>query len=93
MYSNLGHQLRTGGDLLPVTDSQTSDGLQQIFASNLFGHFVLVCIHVFVAHASRTNVYAYVCVLCVMLEVDVVDEQLSTTDSLIPFSLHIHTLA
>ena len=42
-HSNLTYQLNTGGDLLPVTDSQTTDGLQQIFATNLFGHFVLVC--------------------------------------------------
>ncbi|CAI8000551.1 3-keto-steroid reductase/17-beta-hydroxysteroid dehydrogenase 7, partial [Geodia barretti] len=40
--SNLGYQLGTGGDLLPVTDWQTSDGLQQVFSTNLFGHYLMV---------------------------------------------------
>ena len=43
--SNLGYQLGTGGDLLPVTDWQTSDGLQQVFSTNLFGHYLMVPTH------------------------------------------------
>ena len=45
LCSNLGYQLGTGGDLLLVTDLQTSDGLQQVFSTNLFGHFVMVYTH------------------------------------------------
>ena len=40
--SNLGYQLGTGGDLLPVVDSLHSDGIQKVFATNLFGHFIMV---------------------------------------------------
>ena len=42
LCSNLGYQLGTGGDLLPVADWQTADGLQQVFSTNLFGHFLMV---------------------------------------------------
>ena len=41
-HSNLAYQLRTGGELTQVRDSLTQDGLQQIFSTNLFGHFVMV---------------------------------------------------
>lgn len=32
----------TGEGLLTQKDTVTSDGLQQVFATNLFGHFLLV---------------------------------------------------
>jgi len=32
----------TGDGLLRQTDELTDDGLKQIFATNIFGHFILV---------------------------------------------------
>ena len=37
----------TGDGLLQIVDSTNSDGLKQIFATNLFGHFVLVSRNLF----------------------------------------------
>ena len=31
-----------GGSLLKVVDSKTPEGLNSVFATNLFGHFLLV---------------------------------------------------
>ncbi|KAK3556616.1 hypothetical protein QTP70_010805 [Hemibagrus guttatus] len=36
------HMFSTGEGLLTQKDNVTSDGLQQVFATNLFGHFLLV---------------------------------------------------
>uniref|UniRef100_A0AAR2JUA7 3-keto-steroid reductase/17-beta-hydroxysteroid dehydrogenase 7 n=1 Tax=Pygocentrus nattereri TaxID=42514 RepID=A0AAR2JUA7_PYGNA len=36
------HMFSTGEGLLTQKDEVTSDGLQQVFATNLFGHFILV---------------------------------------------------
>ncbi|XP_066522340.1 3-keto-steroid reductase isoform X1 [Hoplias malabaricus] len=36
------HMFSTGEGLLTQKDAVTSDGLQQVFATNLFGHFLLV---------------------------------------------------
>ncbi|XP_007258419.4 3-keto-steroid reductase [Astyanax mexicanus] len=36
------HMFTTGEGLLTQKDTVTSDGLQQVFATNLFGHFILV---------------------------------------------------
>ncbi|XP_026789274.3 3-keto-steroid reductase isoform X1 [Pangasianodon hypophthalmus] len=36
------HMFSTGEGLLTQKDTVTSDGLQQVFATNLFGHFLLV---------------------------------------------------
>ncbi|KAI5109426.1 3-keto-steroid reductase [Silurus meridionalis] len=36
------HMFSTGAGLLTQKDTVTSDGLQQVFATNLFGHFLLV---------------------------------------------------
>lgn len=35
---------RTGDGLLKQVDGVTTDGMKQIFATNLFGHFALVSI-------------------------------------------------
>lgn len=39
------HMFATGDGLLTQTDETTDDGLKQIFATNLFGHFILVSLH------------------------------------------------
>ena len=39
------HMFTTGEGLLLQGDSVTEEGLQQVFATNLFGHFVLVSFH------------------------------------------------
>lgn len=36
------HMFTTGDGLLVVKDSPTPDGLQKTFATNVFGHYVLV---------------------------------------------------
>jgi len=36
------HMFATGDGLLRQTDELTDDGLKQIFATNIFGHFILV---------------------------------------------------
>jgi len=36
------HMFATGDGLLTQTDETTDDDLKQIFATNLFGHFILV---------------------------------------------------
>jgi len=39
------HMFATGDGLLRQTDDTTDDGLKQIFATNLFGHFILVSLY------------------------------------------------
>lgn len=41
-HSKAVHMFSTGEGLLTQKDTVTSDGLQQVFATNLFGHFLLV---------------------------------------------------
>jgi len=36
------HMFATGDGLLRQMDETSDDGLKQIFATNLFGHFILV---------------------------------------------------
>ena len=36
------HMFATGEGLLKQIDTETSDGLKEVFTTNLFGHFVLV---------------------------------------------------
>lgn len=45
--------LATGEGILTQKDGFTSDGLQQIFATNLFGHFLLVSLWYFVNRIIR----------------------------------------
>lgn len=40
---NVIHMFATAEGLLTQRDVPNSDGLQEVFATNLFGHFVLVC--------------------------------------------------
>lgn len=40
---NVIHMFATAEGLLTQQDVTNSDGLQEVFATNLFGHFVLVC--------------------------------------------------
>ncbi|KAI4883353.1 hypothetical protein NFI96_011199 [Prochilodus magdalenae] len=40
--SKVVHMFSTGEGLLTQKDGVTSDGLQQVFATNLFGHFILI---------------------------------------------------
>ena len=42
--------LTTGMGALNLVDGQTSDGLQKVFATNLFGHFVMVCMDMYVLY-------------------------------------------
>ena len=42
LYSNLFYQFSTGGELLRTIDSTTHDGLRQVFATNVFGHYLMV---------------------------------------------------
>jgi len=46
--SRFVHMFATGDGLLRQTDGTTDDGLKQIFATNLFGHFILVSLLVYV---------------------------------------------
>lgn len=46
----------TGDGLLKQEDGTTSDGLAQIFATNLFGHFVLVQIKIWLYFARTTEI-------------------------------------
>ena len=39
------HMFATGDGLLRQTDETTDDDLKQIFATNLFGHFILVSLY------------------------------------------------
>lgn len=41
-FSNLHHVFSTGGDFLQIIDGTTQEGLAQIFATNVFGHFLMV---------------------------------------------------
>lgn len=43
-YRKILHMFSTGEGLLLQRDSLTTEGLQQVFATNLFGHYVLVSI-------------------------------------------------
>lgn len=43
-YRKILHMFSTGEGLLLQRDSLTNEGLQQVFATNLFGHYVLVSI-------------------------------------------------
>eukprot|EP00731_Ephydatia_muelleri_P023887 Em0016g158a len=40
--SNYTHLFSTGGDILRIKDDVTPDGLREIFATNVFGHFLLI---------------------------------------------------
>jgi len=44
-FSRCVHMFATGQGLLTQTDETTDDGLKRIFATNLFGHFILVSPH------------------------------------------------
>ena len=45
-YSDLATTLMTGNGMLKQEDGgQTVDGLQQTFATNVFGHFIMVNIN------------------------------------------------
>lgn len=41
-FSNYVHQFSTGGDFLRYIDHTTPDGLQAVFATNVFGHYLMV---------------------------------------------------
>ena len=41
-YRKVVHMFRTGDGLLMQVNGATEDGLKEIFATNVFGHFVLV---------------------------------------------------
>jgi len=41
-FSNLHHVFSTGGDFLQIIDGTTQEGLAQIFATNVFGHFLMI---------------------------------------------------
>ena len=52
------HMFRTGDGLLVQEDKTTVDGLMQIFATNLFGHFLLVkYLNVFLSLSLSLSVY------------------------------------
>ncbi|XP_074659126.1 3-keto-steroid reductase/17-beta-hydroxysteroid dehydrogenase 7-like [Tubulanus polymorphus] len=52
---NVVHVLSTGDGLLTTVKQTTEDGLQEVFATNLFGHFVLVRqLEDFLARGPRT---------------------------------------
>lgn len=40
--SNITYLFSTGGDILRTKDDVTPDGLREIFATNVFGHFLLI---------------------------------------------------
>ena len=58
LFRNIVHMFTTGEGVLKQVDGVTTDGLQQIFATNLFGHFVLVkeIEELFGKHGSQTQV-------------------------------------
>ena len=42
IYSKVVNMLATGEGILTQKDGTTADGMQEVFATNLFGHFLLV---------------------------------------------------
>ncbi|XP_058494709.1 3-keto-steroid reductase [Solea solea] len=54
--SNVITMFATGEGILTQTDGVTSDGLQEVFATNLFGHFLLIReLEPVLCHADRTS--------------------------------------
>ena len=41
-HSNITHLCVTGGNILKMKDGTTPDGLKEVFATNVFGHYLLV---------------------------------------------------
>jgi len=54
----------TGDGLLRHTDELTDDGLKQIFATNIFGHFILVSLSVCFLQMSSNTSYSMYHALC-----------------------------
>uniref|UniRef100_A0A3Q2Q4P2 Hydroxysteroid (17-beta) dehydrogenase 7 n=1 Tax=Fundulus heteroclitus TaxID=8078 RepID=A0A3Q2Q4P2_FUNHE len=59
-YSNVITMFATGEGILAQKDAVTPDGLQQVFATNLFGHFLLVReLEPVLCHAGRTSLLVW----------------------------------
>lgn len=59
-YRKILHMFSTGEGLLLQRDSLTTEGLQQVFATNLFGHYVLVSITLSAVVSSIMDIFFWI---------------------------------